>query len=284
MPSTVERVCMRIGVIGLGLMGGSLALELKTFPDVTSLLGFDRNELHQSVALSRGLVDAIVPMDTILSCDIVILAIPVEGIVSLMPQLASIPSTTTLIDLGSTKEKIITAIPPAIRKNFVAAHPMTGTEFSGPTAAFLGLYTGKTVVLCDIDHSGTRHAERALSLFKHLGMNIVFMNGAAHDRHAAFISHMPHVISYALANTVLEQEEKNAILTLAAGGFRDMSRLAKSSPQMWQDIFKQNKKHLLDSLDLFENHLLKAKNMVENDEWEALKLWMEEAGQLHKIM
>ncbi|MEF3192434.1 MAG: prephenate dehydrogenase [Campylobacterales bacterium] len=274
---------MVLGVIGLGLMGGSLALAAKKSGVASRVVGYDARLDHCNEALKRKLVDEIVEHSELLRCDIVILAIPVEAIKEWLSNLTELPETTTIIDLGSTKEEIIASIPTHFRANFVAAHPMTGTEFSGPAAAFETLYSGKTVVLCNLDESGPLHKERALLLFQALQMRIIEMGAHEHDRHAAFISHLPHILSYSLANTVLEQEDRGAILALAAGGFRDMSRLAKSSPEMWRDIFKQNKENLLKSIDYFEKHLAYARMLTEEERWEDLKVWMEEAGELHKL-
>lgn len=275
---------MKIGIVGLGLMGGSFALGVRSMNTVRSIVGCDRNPLHREQALALHLVDAVVDMEEIKRCDVIVLAIPVEGIVASLPALEGLLPTTTVIDLGSTKEKIVRAIPPSIRPNFVAAHPMTGTEFSGPTAALPDLYAGKTVVLCDTGDTDPVHVAKARDIFTHLAMTVVTMNAADHDRHAAFISHMPHILSYALANTVLQQEDKSSILTLAAGGFRDMSRLAKSSPSMWGDIFKQNKANLLEAVNIVQSQIAQAALMIENNEWEKLDRWMQEANTLHTIM
>jgi prephenate dehydrogenase len=195
---------MEIGIVGLGLMGGSLALSLKRLPFVTSVVGSDHNLEHQHTALELGLVHAILPFEELKQrCDVIFFAVPVDGVIALLNQSVDLAgSDKTLIDLGSTKALIIDAIPPEIRQNVVAAHPMTGTEQFGPKAAFEGLYTDKVVVLCDLEHSGSIQRDIALKLFRSIGMQIHTMGAAQHDRHAAFISHMPHVISYALANTV----------------------------------------------------------------------------------
>jgi prephenate dehydrogenase len=140
------------------------------------------------------------------------------------------------------------------------------------------------MVVCNIDESGEIQRKRAINIFNKLKMKVKYMNADEHDRHAAFISHMPHIVSFSIANAVLKQEDNEHIVTLAAGGFRDMSRLAKSNPHMWGDIFKENKKNLLDSIKAFKSELKKAKAMIENEEWEKLKEWMEMGNELHKIM
>lgn len=275
---------MNVAIIGLGLMGGSLALSLKKLDFITSVVGSDNNKEHQKIALELNLVDKIVDFETLKLYDVIILAIPVNGVISVLNKLVDIPKNTTIIDLGSTKEIIVNAIPNKIRKNFVAAHPMTGTENFGPTAAIENLYKDKVVVLCDLEDSGKHQREIGKKIFKSLGMKKYFMKAKEHDRHAAFISHMPHIISFSIANTVMKQENKHNILALAAGGFRSMSRLAKSSPDMWQDIFKQNKSNLIEAIELFETELTDLKQNIIDEKWEEVKQIMKDGNKLHKIL
>jgi len=245
----------------------------------------DHNEVHCSQALKLGLVDEIAPsLEALKDCDIIFLSIPVDGIISVAQQLASLHPECTVIDLGSTKEKISLSIPSEIRHHFVAAHPMTGTEKFGPTAALEDLYTDKVVVLCDIDKSGKYQEDLAKKLFNDMGMQIVCMDSKEHDRHAAFISHMPHALSYALANSVMKQEANISIIDLAGGGFKDMSRIAKSSPSMWEDIFRQNKSNVLEAIHTLQSELKKCEKMVDNEEWDTLNTWMKDANTLHDIL
>ena len=275
---------MKIGIIGLGLMGGSLALSLKHLSFVSQIVGSDHNEEHQRIALERGLVDEIISFERIKTCDVVILSIPVDAVIETLNAMTDVDASTTIIDLGSTKEFIVKAVPASIRKNFVAAHPMTGTEQFGPMAAIEDLYKDKVVVLCDLEESGQHQQEVAVRIFSGLHMQLHYMHAHEHDRHAAFISHMPHVISYSIANTVLAQEDKHNILTLAAGGFRSMSRLAKSSPNMWEDIFRQNKENVLKAVDLFEIELQHLKQAIKNDRWDEVNARMKDANKLHDIL
>lgn len=275
---------MVVGIVGLGLMGGSLGLALKNTKFVSKIVGFDHNLSHCEEALKLELVEEIVSFSEIKKCDVVFLAIPVEGIIRALKEMQDVSSETTIIDLGSTKAQIVASVPESIRENFIAAHPMTGTEKFGPSAAIPNLYHDKIVVLCDTYHNGEKHKNRAIQIFSHIGMKIVFMDPTEHDAHASFISHLPHVISYALANTVMGQEDPKSILSLAAGGFRDMSRVAKSSPQMWSNIFKQNKQNLLHAIEVFEQELEKSKKMIEEENWEGLEAWMSKATTLHKIL
>jgi len=275
----------KIGIVGLGLMGGSLSLALKKSTENYYFIGLDHNKAHCEEALKRGLVNEIVhTLEAIKTCDIIILTIPVDGIISIVKQIGTLDSHCTVIDLGSTKAKISASIPESLRKNFVTAHPMTGTEKFGPAAAIDTLYAGKVVVLCDMEKSGTYQQKVAKELFAHMQMVLVFMGAEAHDRHAAFISHMPHALSYALANAVMKQEDPESIVALAGGGFKDMSRIAKSSPKMWEDIFRQNKTNLIEAIEAFETELKACRHMVEKGEWETLNQWMQEANTLHDIL
>ncbi len=276
---------MRVAIVGLGLMGGSFGLSLKKSMDDVYIIGCDHNEEHCKKAFAYGVVDEIVTFDAVKKADLIILAIPVEGIIASLHNLVDVSSSTTIIDLGSTKAKIVANTPKKIRKNFVAAHPMAGKERFGPEAACDDLYTGQIVVLCDTAHSGAGHLALAKKVFEALKMEIVYMEDPReHDLHAAYISHLPHAISYALANSVLKQEDPKSILALAAGGFRDMSRIAKSSPAMWSDIFQQNSENLVKTIGDFEKELRLAKEMIQEERWEELEVWMQHATTLHKIL
>ncbi len=276
---------VKVGIVGLGLMGGSLSLALKKLPQDYYFIGLDHNKLHCTQALKLGLIDEIATsLERIKSCDIIFLSIPVDGIIAVVKQLGALDPKCTVIDLGSTKEKISLSIPQKIRQNFVTAHPMTGTEKFGPTAALENLYTDKVIVLCDMEKSGKYQENIAKKLFSDIGMKLVCMGAKEHDRHAAFISHMPHALSYALANSVLKQEDSQSIVALAGGGFKDMSRIAKSSPNMWEDIFRQNKDNVLEAIQTFQSELKKCQKMVENEEWDTLNAWMSEANTLHDIL
>ena len=275
---------MNIAIIGLGLMGGSLALSLKKLDFINKIVGLDHNPLHVEQAKELKLVDKIVELDEVKKCNVIFLAIPVDGVIKAFQDLKDVPKETTIIDLGSTKAKIVSSTPKEIRQNFVAAHPMTGTENFGPLAAIDGLYENKVVVLCDLQNSGELQQNTAKKIFKALKMKKYFMGADEHDRHAAFISHMPHAISYSIANTVMNQENKHNILALAAGGFRSMSRLAKSSPYMWEDIFRQNKDNLLEAIELFEDELQILKKNIQDENWNDVHKNIEAGNRLHDIL
>jgi prephenate dehydrogenase len=249
------------------------------------VIGLDHNAQHCIEALELGIADKVVDtLEEIKGVDALFLSVPVDGIIAILQQLPPLDPRTVVIDLGSTKARIVASVPPEIRANFVAAHPMTGTEKFGPKAAFAELYRGKAVVLCDLDDSGEHQQRLAREIFENLGMKLFYMDARAHDRHAAFISHMPHALSFALANSVMAQEDPKAIIALAGGGFRDMSRIAKSSPAMWRDIFEQNRDNLLEAIDSFGDELARCRRFVAEEKWDELSAWMAEANTLHEIL
>ncbi|MCT7466115.1 prephenate dehydrogenase [Aliarcobacter cryaerophilus] len=276
---------MNIGIIGLGLMGGSLAKAVKRYGISKKVYGFTNSEKNKKEIEELGLVDELVDLETLKKVsDVIILSIPVDAIISMFPNFLDIGEKTTIIDMGSTKEYIVKNIPPKIRKNFIAAHPMTGTEKNGPKAAIDNLYEGKTVVLCDLEDNANMHVNKAFKIFQEIGMRIVVMNSHEHDVNACYISHLPHLISFSLANTVMSHQNPKEIIALAAGGFKDMSRIAKSSPRMWGDIFKQNRENMLESIKSFEDQMNEAKKMIEDERYEDLENWMKKANSLHEIL
>ena len=276
---------MNIGIIGLGLMGGSLAKAVKRYGISKKVYGFTNSEKNKKEIEELGLVDELVDLETLKKVsDVIILSIPVDAIISMFPNFLDINEKTTIIDMGSTKEYIVKNIPTKIRKNFIAAHPMTGTEKNGPKAAIDNLYEGKTVVLCDLEDNANMHVNKAFKIFQEIGMRIVVMNSHEHDVNACYISHLPHLISFGLANTVMSHQNPKEIIALAAGGFKDMSRIAKSSPRMWGDIFKQNRENMLESIKSFEDQMNEAKKMIEEERYEDLENWMKKANSLHEIL
>ncbi|QKF73352.1 chorismate mutase / prephenate dehydrogenase [Aliarcobacter faecis] len=276
---------MNIGIIGLGLMGGSLAKAVKRYGIAQKVYGFTNSEKNKKDILELNLVDEVVDLETLKKVsDVIILSIPVDAIISMFPNFLDIDEKTTIIDMGSTKEYIVKNIPAKIRKNFIAAHPMTGTEKSGPKAAIDNLYEGKTVVLCDLEDNANIHVNKAFKIFQEIGMRIVVMDSKEHDINACYISHLPHLISFSLANTVMSHQNPKEIIALAAGGFKDMSRIAKSSPRMWGDIFKQNRENMLLSIKSFEEQMSIAKKMIEDEKYEDLENWMKKANTLHEIL
>jgi prephenate dehydrogenase len=275
---------MKVAVVGLGLMGGSFAMAIKESKFVSKVYGYDLNKKHKKKALKLELVSEICSKEELLEMDVIVLAIPVDGIISMLNDLKKVNKNCTIIDFGSTKSKIVHHCPKSIRKNLVASHPMTGTEKSGPTACIKELYKDKIMVICDGLDSGNFQRGVAEKLFDFVGSKVVYMESHDHDLHAAFISHLPHIISFSLANSVMNQENPSAILTLAAGGFKDMSRIAKSNPQMWKDIFRQNKENVLKSLEQFQRQIDMSKDILISEDWDSLESWMIDANRLHDIL
>ncbi len=275
---------MILGIFGLGLMGGSLSLALKHKRIFTEHIGTAKTQKSAKEALDLGLIDRIASLDELIkTSDCLILAAPVSAIKALLPRLVETKKTATIIDLASTKHGIALATPPEIKSRFVLAHPMCGTEFSGPAAAQRDLYRDSVCVLCNTEQTAQSSLELAERMFLSMDMDLIKMDAASHDHHACFISHLPHVLSFALANSVLKQEDTANILALAAGGFTSMSRLAKSSPLMWRDIFLENKQDLLASMEIFEAELARVKQMLKSGAGDELEEWMRAANRLHRI-
>ncbi len=262
---------MKTTIIGLGLIGGSLAKDLRKSKFATELIGVDANNEHAKQALEIGLVDRIETLEeAVKNTDIVIIAIPVDKELTVLPKvLDTIKSNTTVTDMGSTKRVIIETIKNhPRRKNFVPAHPMSGTENSGPGAALENLFKGKITILCDQSDSGPQHLALIEKMFQNLGMDIAYMTADEQDHSTAFVSHLPHAAAYALANAVQAKEDRNIIFDLASGGFRSTVRLAKSSSTMWHPIFQQNRNYVVESLDVYIKHLQEFRDCLaqENDE------------------
>ncbi|EAI0408264.1 prephenate dehydrogenase [Campylobacter jejuni] len=275
---------MKIAIIGLGLMGGSLGLCLKENKLISCVYGMDLSKENEKDALQLGLIHELIEFKDLALCDMIFVATPVDAIIAILQKLVDLPSNVTIIELGSTKRKIIESLPKNLIKQTLFAHPMTGTENSGPKAAFKELYKDAVCVLCDSEIADDLHQKRAVEIFSHLGMKIVFMDSKAHDHHAAIISHLPHVISFSLANFVMKEEDKRNIVHLAGGSFKGMSRIAKSSSQMWESIFLQNKDNLLSSIDFFQQELERCKQMIQLDKNDELREWMKQANTLREIL
>lgn len=277
---------MNVTIIGLGLIGGSIAKDLKKSGFASKITGVDTNEDHAKQALEIELADEVLPLgEAVENADLVVLAIPVDKIKSTLPVvLDKIASGTTVTDMGSTKKEIIGLISNhPKRKNYVPAHPMAGTENSGPTAALAGLFSGKIAIVCNHECCGPQHLALVEKMFQAIGMNIAYMSADEQDHSTAFISHLPHAAAYALANAVQDREDRSIIFDLASGGFRSTVRLAKSTPSMWGPIFQQNKGYILESLDVYIKHLQELKSSIENDEEKMYSL-MNNATKIRTIL
>lgn len=278
---------MKVTVIGLGLIGGSIALDLRKAGLASSATGVDLNEEHASKALALGLVDSIADVDAVAASDLVILAIPVSALSKLLPSILDrIGKDAVVIDAGSTKSLICRSIAAhPKREQFVAAHPIAGTENSGPEAAFEGLFRNKTNIICERGRSSAHALTVANQVFGALGMNTIFMEPEEHDRHVAYVSHLSHVSAFLLGQTVLdiERDEKN-IFDLAGSGFASTVRLAKSSPDMWAPIFEQNAEYLSQALLEYIMHLQRFQyHLMKRDAKELHKI-MTEANRIREIL
>ena len=277
----------RITVVGVGLIGGSLALQLHEKKISSKLIGVETNEFHAQKALELELVDEILPLDdAILDSDVVILAIPVDSMVTLLPQVLDKIDDQIVVDLGSTKSQLVDAVKNHPKRGrYVAAHPMWGTEYNGPEAAVRGAFEKVAVAICNAKESDNDAVEWARNMFGKIGMRLLEMDAYAHDLHAAYVSHISHITSFALANTVLEKEkEEGAIFDLASAGFESTVRLAKSNPAMWVPIFKQNRENVLDVLNEHISQLRKFKSCLEKENYDYLLELIEEANKIKGII
>lgn len=277
---------MKISVIGLGLIGGSFALEMKRLRN--DVFGIDINTEHAEKALELNLIDQIAHLDEGISdVDLIVLAMPVKAVKNLLPKILDrVNDNQMVIDLGSTKTSISEAVKEhPKRAQYLACHPMAGTEFSGPKAAVPNLFRDRIMVICEKERTDQKVVQSLEQLFLSMGMELVYYGPEAHDKHAAYVSHISHITSFALANTVLEKEENEAdIFSLAAGGFTSTVRLAKSNPETWTEIFSENRHEVLDVLKEHMRQLRKFESALEaNDETE-LKEIILEANKIKKIV
>jgi prephenate dehydrogenase len=277
----------RISIVGVGLIGGSLALQLHEKKISSKLIGVESNEFHAQKALELELVDEILSLDeAIKQSDVIILAIPVDSIVTLLPEILNKINNQVVIDIGSTKSLLVESVKEHRKRGrYVAAHPMWGTEYNGPQAAVKGAFEKIAVVLCNTNDSDPDALEWTKNMFGKIGMRLLEMDAEAHDLHAAYVSHISHITSFALANTVLEKEkEEEAIFELASAGFESTVRLAKSNPAMWVPIFKQNKENELDVLNEHIAQLKKFKSCLEKDNYDYLLELIVHANKIRDIL
>jgi prephenate dehydrogenase len=279
---------MNVVIFGLGLIGGSVAKDLRQRNFASKLIGVGRSEATNKVALDLGLVDEILPKDeAIKQADLIILTVPVNALVDeLKYVLDNIQAHQVVTDMGSTKGIIIDAIKNhPNRRRYVSSHPMAGTENSGPTAAIYNLFDNKVCIICDKENSDADAVQTVEALYQCLKMNIKYMDAYQHDIHAAYVSHISHISSFVLAAAVLEKEvNEKAILEMAGGGFESTVRLAKSSPDMWAPIFMQNKENIIEVMDTYINKMQHFRDLIKKDEYDELKVFMKDANQIKKIL
>lgn len=278
---------MKVTIIGLGLIGGSMAKDLRSSGFATGLIGVDTNEDHAAKAVELGLVDRVLPFEeAVKNTDLVLIAIPVDKTLIILPKVLDlIDGGTTVTDMGSTKKMLVASVADhKRRKNFVPAHPMSGTENSGPTAALDGLFRGKMAIVCDQENSGPQHIALVEKMFQNLGMDIAYMTADEQDHSTAFVSHLPHAAAFALANAVQVKEDRNIIFDLASGGFRSTVRLAKSSGTMWHPIFQQNRSYVVEALNTYIKHLKEFRDCMKDEDDEKLWSLIENANKIRAIL
>ncbi|WP_299226958.1 prephenate dehydrogenase [uncultured Psychroserpens sp.] len=277
----------KIYIIGVGLIGGSMALDIKGLESNTHVFGIDTNNNHIKYALQLELIESEATYEALYDADLVVLAIPVDKAVIELPKILDhISDTTLVLDVGSTKLPICDAVKThPKRRNFLATHPIAGTEFSGPKAAIKGLFQGKTNIICEVEKTAFKLQEKALKLFSDLGMRIRYMNPEAHDKHIAYVSHLSHISSFMLGKTVIEKEKNERdIFDMAGSGFESTVRLAKSSPAMWTPIFKQNKINVIETLNEYINNLKQFKTFMESDDFDEIYNEMENTNHIKDIL
>lgn len=279
---------MKVAILGMGLIGGSAALDLKARGFATEIIGVGRSAANIAKALELGLADRMTDKDSAISeADVVVLAVPVNILVDELKYVMDrIRPDAVVTDMGSTKFRMVEAVQQhAKRGRYVAAHPMAGTENSGPTAAFSGLFDGKVSIICDKEASDADAVDVVERLYRTLGMRILYMDARSHDLHAAYVSHVSHITSFVLGSTVLEKEKsEKAILAMAGGGFESTVRLAKSSPEMWTQIFEQNAENIGEVLDTYISKMTEVRDRIKQGDFEYLRQFMSDANAIKKIL
>ena len=274
-------------VIGVGLIGGSLCLDIKKIYPKVKIYGIDSSVDNLDIAVKLNLIDFKTSLDNLNKADLVLISTPVDVANKIIIDvLNNINSKSLVIDFGSTKTNICSKVNNhKKRKNYLASHPIAGTEFSGPKAAFLGLFSNKTIILCDSEKTDTNLLTTAENIFRSMQMNIRYMDSFSHDKHIAYVSHLSHISSFMLGKTVMDKEKnENNIFDMAGSGFESTVRLAKSSPEMWAPIFELNKENIVESLEEYIMNLNSFKNLLQNDNFGELKNQMTQTNYIKNIL
>ncbi|MDB0022296.1 prephenate dehydrogenase [Flavobacteriaceae bacterium] len=278
---------MKIGIIGLGLMGGSFALDIKA-PFPSSIIhGIDNSAENLNKAKEIGLIDFIISYKDLRKMDLILVAVPVSHSLNIIPKVLDLISSNTLVfDVGSTKQAICELLNDHLKRgNYLAAHPMAGTEFSGPEAAQKGLYVGKTNIICEFEKTDIKLRKLALKIFNNLEMKTIYMDPKSHDIHVAYVSHLSHISSFMLGKTVIEKEEnENNIFDLAGSGFESTVRLAKSLPETWTPIFLQNKGNLVLAIEEYVSNLNLIKELILNENESDLSEILNNTNRIKEIL
>ena len=278
---------MKVFIIGTGLIGGSFALDIQQEYSEAIIYGIDTNSRHLKEALEHGVIHREATMNDLPLADIVFLTIPVDIALAVLPRVLDLISDDALvIDVGSTKQRICDVVKKhPKRRNFLACHPIAGTEKSGPTAAISGLYAGKTNIICEVEKTTFKLQEKALQLFKDIGMRIRYMDPVSHDKHIAYVSHLSHISAFMLGKTVINKaKNERDIFDMAGSGFESTVRLAKSSPAMWTPIFKQNKDNVIETLEAYINNLQHFKELMQDDKFSEIFNEMENTNHIKQIL
>lgn len=264
-----------------------MALDIKSLNPDATIFGIDNNENHLQEAITLGVVDVAGNMEDLVSADFVIVSVPVDVAMEVLPTvLDAIGDNTIVFEVGSTKMPICEAVANhPKRRNFIATHPIAGTEFSGPSAAIRGLFQGKTNIICEVEKTAFKLQEKALQLFAAMGMRIRYMDPKSHDKHIAYVSHLSHISSFMLGKTVIDKEKhEQDIFDMAGSGFESTVRLAKSSPAMWTPIFKQNRKQVMKTLEEYISNLSKFKELLEKEDYDAIYNEMQSVNKIKEIL
>ena len=283
---------MKVGIVGLGLIGGSMAIDLKRKGFAEEIYGVEAEPVNAAAAEKIGLVDKVLPFgECVEASDVVILAVPVGAAVRMLPAVLDIFVRTgakdkVVMDVCSTKEHLARCVKYHPGRNmYVASHPMAGTEYSGPWAAMPGLFDGHACIICDPEESSPKAVRTVERLYETLNMRTIYMNSSNHDVHTAYVSHISHVTSFALALTVLDKEkDEKHIFDLASGGFSSTVRLAKSSPDMWTPILSQNRDNILHVMDTYIEKMNAFRDAIADGDEEAVRDLIEEANKIRRII
>ena len=278
---------MKVGIIGLGLIGSSLALKItEAYNDIT-IYGEDISESNLKYTIENKIISNKLEEKDYSKLDILFVAIPVDQVLKVLsPILDKVGENTLVVDLGSTKKPICDLVNSnQNRRKFLAAHPIAGTEFSGPMSADSSLFDNKTIILCETEKTENRLLNIAKDLFLSIGMSIKEMTADEHDKHIAYVSHLSHITSFMLGKTVMDKEkDEETIYDMAGSGFESTVRLGKSSPSMWTPIFNQNKKNIIDALDEYLKHIINFKHLIETDNLSEMFNEMEQINGIKNIL
>ena len=280
---------MKVGVIGLGLIGGSMAIDMKRRGFADEVLGVESEPVNAAAAEKIGIIDRVVSLEECVSeSEFIVLAVPVGAAVKMLPQILDMAADTdkVVIDVCSTKEHLARSVKyHPQRRMYVASHPMAGTEYSGPWAAMPGLFDGHACIICDAEESSPKAVRIVETMYKTLNMRMIYMNSSNHDVHTAYVSHISHVTSFALALTVLDKEkDEKHIFDLASGGFSSTVRLAKSSPDMWTPILSQNRDNVLHVMDTYIEKMQAFRDAIADGDEDAVRGLIEDANKIRRII